>query len=64
MRKTSYASLSLSLPCPLVDETGEVMAMELEKNAGGVGFSIEGGKGSIHGDRPLTVSRVFTGTDT
>ncbi|XP_062405442.1 pro-interleukin-16 isoform X2 [Sardina pilchardus] len=43
------------------DEAGEVLTMEMEKNAGGVGFSVEGGKGSIHGDRPLTVSRVFTG---
>ncbi|KAG5270371.1 hypothetical protein AALO_G00191880 [Alosa alosa] len=47
--------------CFTEDETGEVLTMEMEKNAGGVGFSVEGGKGSIHGDRPLTVSRVFTG---
>lgn len=37
------------------------MTIELEKNAGGVGFSLEGGKGSINGDRPLTVNRIFTG---
>ncbi|XP_031425581.1 pro-interleukin-16 isoform X3 [Clupea harengus] len=43
------------------DETGDVVTLTMEKNAGGVGFSLEGGKGSIHGDRPLTVSRVFTG---
>ena len=40
------------------------MTLTMEKNAGGVGFSLEGGKGSIHGDRPLTVSRVFTGAET
>lgn len=43
------------------DDGGEVVTVELEKNAGGVGFSLEGGKGSINGDRPLTVNRVFTG---
>ncbi|XP_043099911.1 pro-interleukin-16 isoform X4 [Puntigrus tetrazona] len=45
------------------DDGGEVVTMELEKNAGGVGFSLEGGKGSINGDRPLTVNRTFTGSD-
>lgn len=43
------------------DETGDIVTLETEKNAGGVGFSLEGGKGSIHGDRPLTISRVFKG---
>ncbi|XP_016091549.1 pro-interleukin-16-like [Sinocyclocheilus grahami] len=45
------------------DDGGEVVTIELEKNAGGVGFSLEGGKGSINGDRPLTVNRIFTGSD-
>ncbi|XP_007258207.3 pro-interleukin-16 isoform X1 [Astyanax mexicanus] len=44
------------------DEGGEVLNLELEKNAGGVGFSLEGGKGSIHGDKPLVVNRIFTGS--
>ncbi|XP_051575651.1 pro-interleukin-16-like, partial [Myxocyprinus asiaticus] len=42
---------------------GEVVTVELEKNAGGVGFSLEGGKGSINGDRPLTINRIFIGSD-
>uniref|UniRef100_A0A8B9K2F8 Pro-interleukin-16 n=1 Tax=Astyanax mexicanus TaxID=7994 RepID=A0A8B9K2F8_ASTMX len=42
--------------------SGEVLNLELEKNAGGVGFSLEGGKGSIHGDKPLVVNRIFTGS--
>uniref|UniRef100_A0AAY5ECH0 PDZ domain-containing protein n=1 Tax=Electrophorus electricus TaxID=8005 RepID=A0AAY5ECH0_ELEEL len=46
----------------LTDEGGDVLTLELEKNAGGVGFSLEGGKGSIHGDKPLIVSRIFTGS--
>ncbi|XP_056607092.1 pro-interleukin-16 isoform X4 [Triplophysa dalaica] len=45
------------------DDGGETVTLELEKNAGGIGFSLEGGRGSISGDRPLTVNRVFTGSD-
>ncbi|KAG7265172.1 hypothetical protein CRUP_003613, partial [Coryphaenoides rupestris] len=32
----------------------------LDKSAGGVGFTLEGGKGSINGDRPLLINRIFT----
>ncbi|KAG7220825.1 hypothetical protein INR49_031564 [Caranx melampygus] len=46
-------------PNPAVDERGTVVS--LEKGAGGVGFTLEGGKGSIHGDRPLVISRIFKG---
>lgn len=45
-----------------VDESGDVLTLELEKNAGVVGFGLEGGKGSIHGDKPLAVNRIYTGT--
>lgn len=45
-----------------LDESGDVLTLELEKNAGGVGFGLDGGKGSIHGDKPLAVSRIYTGT--
>ncbi|XP_034534854.1 pro-interleukin-16 [Notolabrus celidotus] len=48
-------------PNPAVEEQGTVIRVELEKGAGGVGFTLEGGKGSIHGDRPLVVNRIFTG---
>ncbi|KAM6980591.1 pro-interleukin-16 [Aplochiton taeniatus] len=44
-----------------VEEMGATVTVELEKGAGGVGFSLEGGKGSIHGDRPLVINRIFTG---
>ncbi|KAI4895455.1 hypothetical protein NFI96_031268 [Prochilodus magdalenae] len=44
------------------DESGDVLTLDLEKNAGGVGFSLEGGKGSIHGDKPLVINRIFTGS--
>lgn len=36
--------------------------MTLEKTSAGLGFSLEGGKGSLHGDKPLTVNRIFKGT--
>uniref|UniRef100_A0A672ZRX8 Pro-interleukin-16 n=1 Tax=Sphaeramia orbicularis TaxID=375764 RepID=A0A672ZRX8_9TELE len=44
-----------------VEEQGDVLTITLEKGGGGVGFSLEGGKGSIHGDRPLVINRIFTG---
>ncbi|XP_015198529.1 pro-interleukin-16 [Lepisosteus oculatus] len=43
------------------DEPGEILTVTLEKNAAGVGFSLEGGKGSIHGDKPLVINRIFKG---
>lgn len=33
----------------------------LTKDGAGLGFSLEGGKGSINGDRPLTVKKIFIG---
>lgn len=35
--------------------------MTLEKTSAGLGFSLEGGKGSLQGDKPLTVNRIFKG---
>uniref|UniRef100_A0A3Q3K2E2 Pro-interleukin-16 n=1 Tax=Monopterus albus TaxID=43700 RepID=A0A3Q3K2E2_MONAL len=48
-------------PSPIVEEQGGPVSVELEKGAGGVGFTLEGGKGSIHGDRPLVINRIFKG---
>ncbi|KAL1007495.1 hypothetical protein UPYG_G00087550 [Umbra pygmaea] len=44
-----------------VEDGGVLLTVELEKGAGGVGFSLEGGKGSIHGDKPLVINRIFKG---
>ncbi|KAM7014944.1 pro-interleukin-16 [Tautogolabrus adspersus] len=44
---------------PAEEEQGDLLRVELEKGAGGVGFTLEGGKGSIHGDRPLIINRIF-----
>lgn len=35
--------------------------MTLDKTSAGLGFSLEGGKGSLHGDRPLVINRIFRG---
>ncbi|KAM7423491.1 hypothetical protein PAMA_000036 [Pampus argenteus] len=43
------------------EEQGAAVSVELEKGVGGVGFTLEGGKGSIHGDRPLVINRIFKG---
>ncbi|KAB0369070.1 hypothetical protein FD755_019075 [Muntiacus reevesi] len=40
---------------------GTVCTVTLEKTSAGLGFSLEGGKGSLHGDKPLTVNRIFKG---
>ncbi|KAG8001670.1 Pro-interleukin-16 [Nibea albiflora] len=47
--------------CVAVEEQGAAMSIQLEKGAGGVGFTLDGGKGSIHGDKPLVINRIFTG---
>nr|XP_020144681.1 pro-interleukin-16 isoform X3 [Microcebus murinus] len=46
-----------------VDSTAEasVCTVTLEKTSAGLGFSLDGGKGSLHGDKPLTVNRIFKG---
>ncbi|KAG7221345.1 hypothetical protein INR49_017311 [Caranx melampygus] len=40
---------------------GDALTVELHKTSAGLGFSLEGGKSSSHGDRPLTVKRIFKG---
>ncbi|XP_028358000.1 pro-interleukin-16 isoform X2 [Phyllostomus discolor] len=38
-----------------------VHTVTLEKTSAGLGFSLEGGRGSLLGDKPLTVNRIFKG---
>jgi len=50
---------ALVLRC--VDTAGAPVRVTLDKSAGGVGFTLEGGKGSLNGDRPLLINRIFSG---
>lgn len=50
-----------SLLNPADDRPMEVVEVELNKGAVGLGFCVEGGKGSPLGDRPITVKRLFKG---
>ncbi|KAK7912934.1 hypothetical protein WMY93_013145 [Mugilogobius chulae] len=43
-----------------LEQEGDIITVTLDKGCGGVGFTLEGGKGSIHGDKPLVVNRVFS----
>ncbi|XP_062819004.1 pro-interleukin-16 [Anolis carolinensis] len=45
------------------DYTSEdlIFMVTLEKTSAGLGFSLEGGKGSIHGDKPIVINRIFKG---
>jgi C-terminal processing protease CtpA/Prc len=40
---------------------GPIKTVILVKDGAGLGFSLEGGKGSISGDMPLTVKKIFVG---
>ncbi|NXP48877.1 PDZD2 protein, partial [Heliornis fulica] len=42
-------------------DMSDVICVELLKTSAGLGFSLDGGKASIAGDRPLLVKRIFKG---
>uniref|UniRef100_A0A3B4EJ39 PDZ domain-containing protein n=1 Tax=Pygocentrus nattereri TaxID=42514 RepID=A0A3B4EJ39_PYGNA len=46
---------------PPYQENNGALSVELQKTAAGLGFSLEGGKASAQGDRPLYVKRIFRG---
>ncbi|KAM9331022.1 PDZ domain-containing protein 2 [Gastrophryne carolinensis] len=39
----------------------DAVCVELQKTSAGLGFSLDGGKASIYGDRPLFIKRIFKG---
>ena len=43
------------------EEEGETEVIEMAKGAAGLGFSVEGGRGSPKGDQPISVKKIFTG---
>lgn len=51
--------------CSIADpnlDMNDVICVELLKTSAGLGFSLDGGKASIAGDKPLLVKRIFKGT--
>lgn len=51
-------------PPPSAPAGATVMPVQLLKGAYGLGFSLAGGLGSLQGDRPLTVKKIFQGGPT
>ncbi|KAM4037607.1 pro-interleukin-16 isoform 3-T4 [Anomaloglossus baeobatrachus] len=43
------------------ESAGSTMTVTLEKHLTGLGFSLDGGKGSINGDKPIVINRIFKG---
>ncbi|XP_078007745.1 pro-interleukin-16 [Phascolarctos cinereus] len=58
IESTSSAASEVSTE-PTTEVT--ICTITLEKTSAGLGFSLEGGKGSIHGDKPISVNRIFKG---
>jgi hypothetical protein len=46
----------------LGENRGPPLVITLTKDGAGLGFSLEGGKESPLGDKPLTIKKIFTGT--
>ncbi|KAH0504053.1 Pro-interleukin-16 [Microtus ochrogaster] len=59
----SAASASAASDISVESTEATVCTVTLEKTSAGLGFSLEGGKGSLHGDKPLTINRIFKGTE-
>lgn len=66
--KNLNASISSSTSSVASDASQEsatgdtICTVTLEKTSAGLGFSLEGGKGSIQGDKPIIINRIFKGT--
>ncbi|KAJ8286953.1 hypothetical protein GJAV_G00045290 [Gymnothorax javanicus] len=69
-QEVSFGTVSVTqCPTDIIVETGAavevgpdgILSVELQKTSVGLGFSLEGGKASAHGDRPLHIKRIFRG---
>lgn len=60
---SSIITFSIPAGCVVGVEVGSdgALSVEIPKSATGLGFSLDGGKASPHGDRPLYIKRVFRG---
>ena len=56
-----YFSSVLSQSEPEHEGEGEIIQVKMNKGVTGVGFVIQGGKGSPKGDQPITIKRIFKG---
>uniref|UniRef100_A0A8C8STQ3 Pro-interleukin-16 n=1 Tax=Pelusios castaneus TaxID=367368 RepID=A0A8C8STQ3_9SAUR len=56
---TTYSTESETSTDATTEDT--IYTVTLEKTPAGLGFSLEGGKGSIHGDKPIIINRIFKG---
>ncbi|XP_053304129.1 PDZ domain-containing protein 2 isoform X2 [Spea bombifrons] len=57
---TSGRNVSMATEPGSID-LSDVICVELQKTSAGLGFSLDGGKASIYGDRPLFIKRLFKG---
>ncbi|KAM3925537.1 pro-interleukin-16 [Leptodactylus fuscus] len=58
---TDFCGISDDSSLSNSDSVGSTMTVTLEKHLSGLGFSLEGGKGSVNGDKPIVINRIFKG---
>ncbi|XP_067412215.1 pro-interleukin-16 [Emydura macquarii macquarii] len=56
---TTYSTESETSTDSTTEDT--IYTVTLEKTPAGLGFSLEGGKGSLQGDKPIIINRIFKG---
>ncbi|OCT89669.1 pro-interleukin-16 [Xenopus laevis] len=58
---SAFSALTDDSTAANCDDTGDIIVVTLEKSLAGLGFSLDGGKGSVQGDRPVIINRIFKG---
>ncbi|MEE6503288.1 hypothetical protein FKM82_004792 [Ascaphus truei] len=59
--EAAFCALTDHSTAPDWEDTGSIITVTLEKSLAGLGFSLDGGKGSVHGDKPIVINRIFKG---